>query len=400
MPEHDLSTMDAVDQAALVRDGQVSPAELVDAAIDRIEKVNPELNAVIHERFELAREEAAGRLPDGPFRGVPFLLKDLTVMMAGDPYHAGSRFLKGVDYRAPIDTGLARRFRAAGVVVVGRTNTPEFGTTVTTEPLAYGPCRNPWNPAHSTRVVRARPRSARMVPMAHANDGGGSIRVPASECGLVGLKPSRGRVTHDPEGEGWMGATIDGVVSRSVRDTAAMLDCIAGYEPGDPYTAPAPARPFAEEVGADPGRPKVGVLDHPLQPGVTGHPDARGRGCRGRLLESLGHRVEGTHPPRWIRTSCRTSSPSWPAPPQPVAMWGAGGRPAGRGRRIEGDSLAFRAIGGNWRAGLRGRRELAPPLMRRARSWWAADGYDCSSADLAVPPPEIGFIRPRSQRAA
>jgi amidase len=400
MPEHDLSTMDAVDQAALVRDGQVSPAELVDAAIERIEKVNPELNAVIHERFELAREEAAGRLPDGPFRGVPFLLKDLTVMMAGDPYHAGSRFLKGVDYRAPIDTGLARRFRAAGVVVVGRTNTPEFGTTVTTEPLAYGPCRNPWNPAHSTGGSSggsAAAVAARMVPMAHANDGGGSIRVPASECGLVGLKPSRGRVTHDPEGEGWMGATIDGVVSRSVRDTAAMLDCIAGYEPGDPYTAPAPTRPFAEEVGADPGRPKVGVLDHPLQPGVTGHPECTAAvAAAARLLESLGHHVEEGHPaaledPDFLSHFITIVASATAAE---VAMWEREvGRPA-EPDDIEGDNLAFRAIGDSF---------SAPAYVdavswlhrwsRRAQSWWAADGYDLLlTPTLAVPPPEIGYL--------
>jgi amidase len=400
MPEHDLSTMDAVDQAALVRDGQVSPAELVDAAIDRIEKVNPELNAVIHERFDLAREEAAGRLPDGPFRGVPFLLKDLTVMMAGDPYHAGSRFLKGVDYRAPIDTGLARRFRAAGVVVVGRTNTPEFGTTVTTEPLAYGPCRNPWNPAHSTGGSSggsAAAVAARMVPMAHANDGGGSIRVPASECGLVGLKPSRGRVTHDPEGEGWMGATIDGVVSRSVRDTAAMLDCIAGYEPGDPYTAPTPARPFAEEIGADPGRPKVGVLDHPLQPGVTGHPECTAAvAAAARLLESLGHHVEEGHPaaledPDFLSHFITIVASATAAE---VAMWEREvGRPA-EPDDIEGDNLAFRAIGDSF---------SAPAYVdavswlhrwsRRAQSWWAADGYDLLlTPTLAVPPPEIGYL--------
>jgi amidase len=352
MADQDLSTMDAVDQAALVREGQVSPAELVDAAIERIEKVNPELNAVIHERFELARQEAAGPLPDGPFRGVPFLLKDLTVMMAGDPYHAGSRFLKGVDYRAPVDTGLARRFRAAGVVVVGRTNTPEFGTTVTTEPLAYGPCRNPWNPGHSTGGSSGGSAAAvagRMVPMAHANDGGGSIRVPASECGLVGLKPSRGRVTHDPEGEGWMGATIDGVVS------------------------------------------------HPLQPGVSAHPECTAAvAAAARLLESLGHHVEEGHPaaledPDFLSHFITIVASATAAE---VAMWEREvGRPA-ETDDIEGDNLAFRAIGDSF---------SAPAYVdavgwlhrwsRRAQSWWSADGYDLLlTPTLAVPPPEIGYL--------
>jgi amidase len=400
MADHDLSTMDATDQAALVRDGQASPAELVDAAIERIEKVNPDINGVIHERFDTARREAAGALPDGPFRGVPFLLKDLTVMMVGDPYHAGSRFLKGVDYRAPVDSGLARRFLAAGVVIVGRTNTPEFGTTVTTEPLAYGPCRNPWNLAHSTGGSSGGSAAAvasRMVPMAHANDGGGSIRVPASECGLVGLKPSRGRVTHDPEGEGWMGSTIDGVVSRSVRDTAAMLDCIAGYEPGDPYTAPAPARPFGEEVGADPGRLRVGFLDHPLLPGVAADPEcAAAVAGAGRLLESLGHHVEEGHPtaledPDFLSHFVTIVASATAAE---VAMWEREvGRPA-EIDDVEGDNLAFRAIGDSFSA----------PIYvdavgwlhrwaRRAQQWWAQDGFDLLlTPTLAVPPPLLGYL--------
>ena len=396
----DLSTMDAVAQAALVRDGHVSPVELVEAAILRIDKVNPEINAVIHERFDEARAEAAGPLPNGPFRGVPFLLKDLGVMMAGQPYHCGSRFLKGAAYRAPYDSGLTRRFVDAGLVVLGRTNTPEFGTTITTESVAYGPCRNPWNPEHSTGGSSggsAAAVAAGMVPVAHASDGGGSIRVPASECGLVGLKPSRGRVTHAPEGESWMGATVDGVVSRSVRDTATMLDCIAGYEAGDPYTAPPPMRPFAAEVGADPGPLRVGLLDHPLGAGVAADPDCTDavRAAAG-LLESLGHRVEVGHPaaledeavlPRFITIIAAATAAD-------VAFWERElGRTAGP-TDVEGDNLAFRAIGD--RTGAPAYVEAVSWLhewARRVQAWWHRDGHDLLlTPTLAVPPPPIGYL--------
>ena len=179
----DLSSYDGVGQAELVRTGQVSPLELVDDAIARIERQNPEINAVISNRFERARAEAAGDLPDGPFRGVPFLMKDLGITMAGEPYYAGTRVLKNIDYRAPQDSALARRFRAAGLVTLGRTNTPEFGAVITTEPESFGPSHNPWNLRHSTGGSSggaAAAVAAGFVPMAHASDGGGSIRVPAS----------------------------------------------------------------------------------------------------------------------------------------------------------------------------------------------------------------------------
>lgn len=301
MGHDDLARMDATGQAELVRSGQASPRELVDAAIGRIEAVNPELNAVIHERFDAARADAAGDLPDGPFRGVPFLLKDLGLRSAGDPMHCGARFLKEHGHVATEDSYLTTRFRDAGLVILGRTNTPEFGTTITTEPVAHGPSRNPWNPAHSTGGSSggsAAAVSSLMVPAAHASDGGGSIRVPSSECGLVGLKPTRARTTQGPDvGESWAGATIHGVVTRTVRDAAALLDAVAGPAPGDPYAAPAQVRPYVEELRTDPGSLRIGLLDHPAEEGRAGHPDTIAAvAAAGQLLEGLGHRVEIAHP--------------------------------------------------------------------------------------------------------
>ncbi len=295
----DLASLDATAQAELVRSGRASPVELVDAAVARIERINPELNAVIHERFDRARAEAAGALPDGPFRGVPFLLKDLDGTSAGDPYHAGTRFLRDHHYVAEHDTWLTARFRAAGLVVLGRTNTPELGLIPSTEPEVTGPTRNPWDPGRSaggSSGGSAAAVAAGLVPFAHAGDGGGSIRIPASACGLVGLKPSRGRSSMGPEvGEAWGGLVARLVVSRSVRDTAAALDAVAGTAPGDPYAAPPPARPYVAELGADPGRLRIGTAT--TTAGVDTHPDCvTAVEAAAALLSSLGHDVESSAP--------------------------------------------------------------------------------------------------------
>src|SRR5213596_691069 len=259
----ELALLDATAQAELVRQRKASPRELVDAAIARIERVNPKLNAVVTQRFEKARAEAAAPdLPDGPFRGVPFLLKDLICHSAGDPYHAGMRLLREREWVERYDTYLAARFRAAGFVFLGRTNVPELGPAPTTEPVAYGPTRNPWDPGHSTGGSSggsAAAVAAGLVPVAHANDGGGSIRIPASECGLVGLKPTRGRVSQGPlTGEAWAGGVADGAVTRTVRDAAGLLDAISNRMPGEPYYAPPLPRPLVQEVGADPGQLRIG----------------------------------------------------------------------------------------------------------------------------------------------
>jgi amidase len=292
--------LDACALAKLVRDGAASPIELVDDAISRIEKLNPELNAVIRPRYDEARREAAGQLPDGPFRGVPIVLKDLMCYSAGEEIHEGMGVLKAARYVAEHDQELTVRLRAAGFVVVGRTNTPELGIVPTTEPMAYGPTRNPWDTTRSpggSSGGSAAAVASGMVAVAHASDGGGSIRIPASECGLVGLKPSRARVSLGPEWGDVMGGLVcELAVTRTVRDTAAVLDAVAGPAPGDPYAAPTPARPYVEEVGADPGRLRIGVQTAAFGGTETTHPDCVAAAeSAAALLESLGHVVEPTH---------------------------------------------------------------------------------------------------------
>lgn len=296
MPDSaELSGLDATAQAELVRRGDVEPTELVEAALARIDQLNPQLNAVIHSLADKAHAAIDVGLPAGPFRGVPFLVKDAVCHTEGDPYHLGMSFLKERGYVAEGDTELARRFRAAGFVFVGKTNTPELAMSATTEPRAYGPTHNPWRPGTSpggSSGGSAAAVAAGLVPVAHANDMGGSIRIPASFCGLVGLKPSRARATLAPHlGEYWGPLTHEHVVTRSVRDSAAVLDAIAGPAPGDPYSAPPPARPWIEEVGADAGRLRVGLVT-----ALEGHDvDAECVAAAeetARDLESLGHHVE------------------------------------------------------------------------------------------------------------
>src|SRR5438128_2103006 len=292
----ELAFLDATAQADLVRRRKLSPAELVEAAIRRIDRVNGELNEVIIPLFEKARTAAAGAaLPDGPFRGVPFLVKDIFGHTAGDPYHAGMKLLRRLGWVEREDTYLVAKFRAAGLGFVGRTNVPELGSPPTTEPDAYGPTRNPWDVTRSpggSSGGSAAAVAAGMVPAAHANDGGGSIRIPASACGLVGLKPSRGRTSPGPDGYSVGALVVEHVVSRSVRDTAGLLDAVCGPMPGDPYVAPPPARPYVLEVGAGPGRLRIGLLTAAPGGMAPVHPDCAAAATEtARLLESLGHDV-------------------------------------------------------------------------------------------------------------
>jgi len=250
---------DGLGLAALVVKGEVSPAELTEAAIARIERHNGVLNAVVYKAYDEARAVAAGDLPDGPFKGVPFLIKDLGVSVAGWPKSHGSRFARGVV--DPEDSGLVRRYRGSGAVFVGKTNTPEYGITGTTESAHLGPCRNPWNPDHiagGSSGGSASAVAAGIVPLAHASDGLGSIRIPAACCGLVGLKVTRDRNPNLPDGYDYAyGLVVDHVVSRTVRDSAAMLDVTGLPEPASPYPAPPKERPYMEEIERAPGRLKI-----------------------------------------------------------------------------------------------------------------------------------------------
>jgi amidase len=292
----ELAVLDATAQAALVTRGEVTPRELVERAVVRIQRLNPQLNAVIHPLFEKALDSLAGdAIPAGPFHGVPFLVKDAVCHTAGDPYHLGMRALKEHGHVATRDTELARRFRAAGFVFVGKTNTPELAMSVTTEPLAYGATHNPWNPEHSSGGSSggsAAAVAAGLVPVAHANDMGGSIRIPAGHCGLVGLKPSRARTSLAPAfGEFWGPLTHEHVLTRSVRDCAAVLDAISGPALGDPYTAPPPPVPFAEAANRDPAPLRVALLESVPERAIDPAADAAVTEAA-RLLESLGHQVE------------------------------------------------------------------------------------------------------------
>ncbi len=292
----ELACLDAVAQAELVRRKEVKPIELVDAAIQRIERLNPKLNAVVRPMFESARKVARDekKLPDGPLRGVPYLLKDLVAAFAGEPLAGGSAFMR--DFVPDHDSELVARLKRAGLIVLGKTNTPELGLTCTTEPQLFGPTRNPWDlnrtPGGSSGGSCAAVASG-MVAAAHANDGAGSIRIPASCCGLFGMKPTRGRVSFGPDlGDVLGGLGIEHAVTRSVRDSAALLDATAGPATGDPYWAQPPARPFAAEVGVDPGRLRVALVLTTIA-GTPLHPDCR-RAAEdaAKLCGGLGHEVE------------------------------------------------------------------------------------------------------------
>lgn len=292
--EAELERLDACAQAELVRRGDASASELVEAAIGRIERVNPRLNAVISPLYEHGRAAAAGPLPDGLFRGVPFLLKDLGAEQAGLPYYQGNRALRDRSHESKHDAGVGGRFRAAGLVTLGKTNTPEFGWTCTTQPLAFGPTRNPWDLARTpggSSGGSAAAVAAGLVPMAHANDGGGSIRIPAAYCGLVGLKPTRGRTPVPARLDARI--AVDGVVCRSVRDAAVALDVVAGPSPGAPYLAPPQTSAYRDEVGADPGRLRVGLLARPVGSLAMLHAECESavQGAA-KALAALGHEVE------------------------------------------------------------------------------------------------------------
>ncbi|HWW44032.1 MAG TPA: amidase [Acidimicrobiia bacterium] len=394
--------LDATAQASLVRSGAATPGELVDAALARVAALNPQLNAVIFDRSEKARAEAAGPPPDGPFRGVPMLLKDAVAHTAGDPYHCGMRALKEAGWVEHEDTWLVERFRAAGFVIIGKTNTPELASAATTEPLAYGPTHNPWDLDRSpggSSGGSAAAVAAGMVAVAHGNDMGGSIRMPSSMCGLVGLKPSRARGTLGPEyGEYWGMTTHEHVLTRTVRDTAGVLDVIAGAATGDPYTAPAPARPFAAEVGADPGRLRIGFrIDAAhLEPFAAGAAAVR---TAAEQLEALGHVVEpavlpaldapdfgeavgvmipvwiGRELDRWAERLGRSLGPD------DIEPWNA---TLGEAGRAVPAPMYVAAI------------EKAQRWARRVAAWWT-DHDLLLTPTVTAPTPPLGYVGPTAE---
>jgi amidase len=295
-----LDTQDTMGLAALIANGDVTSLEVVDASIARLESRNPVLNAVVATRIEQARREAATESGSGPLAGVPFLVKDLNCDVAGLPSTKGSRLF--ADHIATEDCELTRRFKAAGLVILGNTNTPEFGKNASTEPLLFGPTHNPWDTRFSpcgSSGGSAAAVAGGIVPSAHANDGGGSIRIPASACGLFGLKPTRGRTPTWPIPASFAYPVGIGLaVTRTVRDTAALLDAVAGPMPGDPY--PAPPAPidgsFLAALSRSPGKLRIGFTTKSVS-GNKAHPAAVAAVERtARLLAELGHIVEEDSP--------------------------------------------------------------------------------------------------------
>ena len=401
----ELTWLDATAQAELVAKGTVTPAELIEAAIARIEMLNPQLNCVIFARYERARAEARDRnaIPDGVFRGVPFLLKDLLQSVEGEPFSWGWKPFKDAKMAAPLTSYVAAKFRAAGLITLAQSTVPEWGATLSTESRAWGATRNPWNTARiagGSSGGAAAAVASGIVPIAHGNDAGGSVRIPASFCGLVGLKGSRGRTSLGPAyAESWHGLCEEGALVRSVRDAAAALDAIAGYMPGDPWMAPPPARRFRDEVGQAPGRLRIGFMDRAPLYHAGLHPEcaAAVRGAA-KLLESLGHKVEQNSPAALDEATL----------PSAFGRIVAGGV-ARQAAMVE--SMLARAVGPDdfdewpWFLVERGRRlKLVDYLaacdwfnhFSRATAGWWNGGFDVLlTPTMAQPAPELGIFKTR-----
>ena len=392
----ELAFLDATAQAELLRQKEVTPIEMVDAAIGRIERLNPALNAVITPLYEKARELAAASAGDAPFAGVPFLLKDIAAEYGGTPLSEGSAFLAG-HYISPEDSELVRRYRNAGLIILGKTNTPEFALMPTTEPLQFGPCRNPWDTNMTTGGSSGGSAAAvasGMVAAAHANDGGGSIRVPASCCGLVGLKPTRGRNSLGPEvGDVANGLLCEHVVTRSVRDSAAILDATAGPLPGDPYYPATPERPFAKEVGQPPERLRIGLCTEPLT-GEPAHADCVAAAeSAAKCCEELGHDIVPASPSVDGKRLFKAFGNVWAG----FLVWAVKDWARRSGRTPE-ESLFEPAT---WRTYLHGERMksgdylLAVQDMQRASRDFAALFNDIDiwlTPTLAQPPVPLGYF--------
>ncbi len=396
-------TYDGVGLAELVQKGEVSPADLCEEAISRIQKINPKINAVVTPMFDLGRKAAEGPIPDGPFFGVPFLIKDLMAAYAGVPMTSGSKAMK--NFVPDHDSEIVVRFKNAGLLILGKTNTPEFGLKGVTEPELFGPCRNPWNTAHTTGGSSggsAAAVAAGIVPMASAGDGGGSIRIPAGYCGLFGLKPSRGRNPSGPDcGRVWQDAVQEHVITRSVRDSAAMLDATHGPDIGAPYEIKPPAAPYVEEIKKDPGKLKIAFTTRsPI--GTAVHPECiESVKKTATLLERLGHHVEEAEP----GINGKELAESY------LIMYF--GEMAADIQNLE-DVLGRKAKIGDvedltWTLGLLGRSFSAGEFVNAIRRWDMASrrmGILFQKYDLyltpttAYPPPKIGELNPKPAETA
>jgi len=390
--------LDCIAQAELVRRGECKPLDLVESAIARAERLDPQLGAIVSRQFERARAEAvAPGLADGPLHGVPYLLKDLGAYLDGDPVYCGMGALARAAWRERGEAHFAASLRSTGMISLGRTNSPELGLLPTTEPEAFAATRNPWKPTHTaggSSGGSAAAVAAGIVAVAHASDGGGSIRIPASHCGLVGLKPTRGRNSFGPAlGERWSGCSCEGFVTRSVRDTAQLLDLTSGPRPGDPYAAAPPARPFLREVGVDPGRLRIGLMDRAPR-GDALHPDCRTAvAAAGQLLEAQGHSIELSHP--------SALDDAEPVGRFVLIVAASTARALDRygeklGRRLGPDDVEPLT----WAVAERGRRHSAADYVaalesmhahgRRLASWWE-EGFDLLlTPTCAEPPPPLG----------
>jgi amidase len=393
----DYSAYDGLGLAELVRGKQVTAVELVEECIARIEKLNPALNAVVHKLYDRARAQAQATATQGSFTGVPFLLKDLSSMLAGEPMRHGCRFYG--DWRPDRNAATVDRYLASGLVFVGKTSTPELGFLPTTEPERFGPTRNPWDTTRSTGGSSggsAAAVAARIVPCAGGGDGGGSIRIPASCCGVFGLKPTRGRTPVGPfDTEVWHGLALEHVLSLSVRDSAAMLDVLAGPYLGDAVSLPKPERPFLDEVGRPAGRLKIAFRREPFLPGTL-HPEcASALEETVRLLGELGHDVVEASPRLDGAAFARSllilvSAHTWAAIRTAEARMG---RKAERSDFEQKTWLAVR-MGEIYSAGEYV--QAVEALQQAGREVLLfSEGYDLLlSPTVAMPPPPLGFLEP------
>jgi amidase len=393
---------DGLGLAALVREKQVSSLELVNAALERIDLVDGRIQSIVARMDESARATAQKSLPDAPFAGVPFLVKDLVQPVAGAPFRRGSRFFE--DAIATEDSVLITRQRAAGLILIGKTKTPEFGLTPYTEPRAQGPARNPWDlertPGGSSGGSAAAV-AAGIVPIAHGGDGGGSIRIPASCTGLFGLKPTRGRTPGPPEvGEGWLGLTVDHALTRSVRDSAALLDATTGYALGDPYSVERPDRPYLEEMSRPAGKLRIALCKTPLLPS-TPHADVLAAADDvAALCASLGHEVEEASPvvdPDAAATDLLTLVSVALAQDMAEAERAAGRR--GLRRDFETTTRVVALLGSTISAvRLEEARRNVQILGRRMAAFYTR--YDVLlTPTLGLPPPRIGDLAPKGLEA-